>query len=110
MYISLRFAKLSVTAVLTLLLCAACVFETGGSRTGINTRDYQCRELQDLADEQGKVFLRGFLGASSLVYASAGSCQSFVERPVVSAWRTKDVFSCVVGYRCARTDTIDNDF
>ena len=104
-----RFAKLSITAVLT-LLCSACVFETGGSRTGVDSRDYRCQELQDLAASQGKVFLRGFLGASSLVHASAQSCHSFVEQPVISAWRTKDVFSCVVGYRCARSDTLDSDF
>ena len=109
MFISPRSAKVSVTAVLTLLLCSACVFETGGSRTALNSKDYQCRELQDLADEQGQVFLRGFLGASSLVHASEKSCASFVERPVVSAWRTKDVFSCVVGFRCAQTDTLDNE-
>ena len=109
MSISLRCAKVSVTAVLTLLFCSACVFETAGSRTALNSKDYRCQELQDLADEQGKVFLRGFLGASSLVHASAESCASFVERPVISAWRTSDAFSCVVGYRCARTDTLDNE-
>ena len=102
-------AKLSVALVSMTLLGSACTFQTGGSRTGIQSRDYQCQELKDLIDEQEQLFLRGVLGSSSIVFASADSCHSILERPIASAWKTRDVFSCVVGYRCMDNNTLDND-
>ncbi len=103
-------AKLSVALVSTALFCSACTIETGGSRSGIHPKDYQCQELKDLIDEQEKLFLRGVLGSSSLVFASADSCHSIIETPLASSWKTRDVFSCVVGYRCLNKSSFGNDF
>jgi len=48
----------------------------------INARSYQCQELKQLVADKGRV--------------------------VISAWRTKDVFSCVVGYRCLPRIDLEN--
>ena len=103
-------AKLSVATVTMVLLGSACAIQTGGSRTGVQSKDYECKELKELIDVQEKLFIRGFLGSSSLVFASADSCHPILEVPLSSSWNTKDVFSCVVGYRCLNNDTLDDDF
>lgn len=74
----------------------------------LKSRSFQCQELKQLVAEKERVYLKGFLGSKSSVYASASSCNYLHEVAVKSAWRTKDKFSCVVGYRClARVDLED---
>lgn len=110
MSMSLIPAKLPVAIATAVLLFSACTIQTGGSRTGIHPKDYQCQELKELINEQEKLFLRGALGSSSLVFASADSCHSIIETPLASSWKTRDVFSCVVGYRCLSKSSFGNDF
>jgi hypothetical protein len=74
----------------------------------INARSYQCQELKQLVADKGRVYLKGILGTKSSVYASPGSCNEIHEVAVRSAWRTKDVFSCVVGYRCLPRIDLEN--
>lgn len=78
------------------------VFGAGTSiaEAPLNTRSYQCQELKALVAQRDRVVLKGFLGSQSTVYASASSCHYEHETPFKSAWKTKDVLSCVVGYRC----------
>ena len=107
---NIRSAKTSVAIVLSIVFCSACIIETGGSRAGTDSRRFQCQELTELVASQEKMYLRGVFGSGSLVYASADSCHSLLERPIASAWKTKDVFSCVVGFRCLNNDTFESDF
>lgn len=76
----------------------------------LNARSFQCEELKQLVAEKGRVYLRGILGTKSSVYASASSCNDIHEVAVKSAWRTKDVFSCVVGYRCLDRVDLEDSF
>jgi len=86
--------RIAVVLAVTALAIKACA--TSG---GIQADTYACNDLQQLVAEQQQVTLSGFLGTVS-VYASANSCDSILDRPIPVAWRTTDVFSCVVGYRC----------
>lgn len=87
----------SLTAAILLLSFTA---GTSIAEAPISSRSYQCQELRDLVAERKRVVLRGFLGTSRSVYASPASCDNVVEKAVKSSWRTKNVFSCLVGYTC----------
>ena len=86
------------------LLLASSLFVAASSVTtaeeALKARTYQCKDLKQLVIDKDRVYLKGFLGTKSVVYSSASSCNSSHQIPVSSAWRTRDVFSCVVGYRC----------
>lgn len=87
----------SILLASSLLLAASGVTK---AEVPLKSKAYQCAELKQLVVEKERVYLQGFLGSKSVVYSSASSCNYFHEIPKSSAWRTKDVFSCVVGYRC----------
>jgi len=80
------------------------------AETPLRSRDYQCEELRQLVADKGRVYLRGFLGSKSSVYSSAESCDYLHEVAIKSAWRTKDVRSCVVGYRCLSRLDLEGKF
>lgn len=92
-----KLARAALTGVVITLTAAACATTSGDA---VNARSYQCNDLKQLVAERQQVVLTGFLGTSSSVYASADSCDTILEKSFPSAWRTSDVFSCVVGYRC----------
>lgn len=87
----------------TAAVLAAATLITGGhafAETALSSKAYQCQELRQLVADRERVFLKGFLGTKSSVYADASSCHYLHEIAMKSAWRTSDVRSCVVGYRC----------
>ena len=107
---SVRSANSTVAIVLMALLCSACVAKSSNSLTATDSRSYGCQELKQLVAERQQVYLRGFLGSKASVYATESSCDSILEKPVASAWRTKDVFSCVVGFRCQEVIGLEGGF
>jgi hypothetical protein len=84
------------------VLAAATLVTVGNAfaETALASKAYQCQELRQLVADRERVYLKGFLGLKSSVYAEASSCHYLHEIPLKSAWRTSDVRSCVVGYRC----------
>jgi len=88
------------TSLAAAILLLSFTAGTSIAESPINTRSYQCQELIDLVAERKKVVLRGFLGTSRSVHASPASCENVVQKAVKSSWRTKNVFSCAVGYTC----------
>ncbi len=96
----------------SLLLASLLIAASGTSvaEVPLKARAYQCQELRDLVTEKERVYLKGFLGSKSSVYSSASSCSELHEVAVKSAWRTSDVFSCVIGYRCLPRVDIDDRF
>ena len=104
---SVKSANSSLALVLMALLCSSCLAKSAGSLSATDSRNYTCRELKDLVAERDQLYLSGFLGSKASVYASASSCDFQLERPIASAWRTKDEFSCVVGYRCREVIGLD---
>lgn len=87
----------------SLLLASSLLFAASGVTAAgepIKAKTYQCEDLKQLVADKDRVYLKGFLGTKSVVYSSASSCNSSHQIPVSSAWRTRDVFHCVVGYRC----------
>ena len=87
----------------SLLLASSMLIAASGvtaTEAPLKARTYQCADLKQLVVDKDRVYLKGFLGTKSVVYSSASSCNSAHQIPVSSAWRTRDVFSCVVGYRC----------
>ena len=100
-----------ILAILSVaILCSACVAKSSTSVSGIDSRSFQCHELKQLVAEREQVHLRGILGSSSSVFASSDACNIISERPVPSAWRTSDQFSCVVGFRCLDNRKLQTDF
>jgi len=97
---SVRSAGLALAIASMALSSGSCAFQSPGSLNTTDSRSYQCEELKNVIAEQDKIYLSGFLGTRSVVFASPESCTSAFKRPTPSAWRTQDVFSCVVGYRC----------
>lgn len=92
------------------ILCSACVAKSLTSASGIDSKTFQCHELKQLVAERQQVNFRGILGSSSSVFASSDACNIVTERPVPSAWRTSDQFSCVVGFRCLDNRNLQTDF
>jgi len=87
----------------TAIVLATTALVTGGNafaQKALASKAYQCQELRQLVAEKERVYLKGLLGSKSTVYASASSCNYIHELAYKSAWRTSDVRSCVVGYRC----------
>jgi len=81
------------------VVLSACFAKSSGP-AAINSKEYRCEELRALVTERQAVKLRGFLGTQGSVYASAKSCDVITEEALPSSWRTKDVFACLVGFRC----------
>lgn len=97
---SVRSTGLAVVVASMALSSGSCAFQTAGTLDAVDSRSYQCEDLKQVVAEQGKAYLTGILGTRSVVVASTESCDTKFTIPVASAWRTRDVFSCVVGYRC----------
>lgn len=107
---SVRSAGLAMTTVSLALLCSACVSTSLNTVTATDSVDFECFELKQLVEERQQIFLQGFLGTQSSVFASANSCNPAFEDAVASAWRTKDDFACVVGFRCVDNNAFGRDF
>ena len=100
-----------ILAILSVaILCSACVAKSSTSVSGLDSKTFQCHELKQLVAEREQVHLRGILGSSSSVFASSDACNIVSERPVPSAWRTRDQFSCVVGFRCLANRDLQSEF
>ena len=69
------------------------------AENALNAKNYTCHDLQQLIIEKERVVLRGFLGSTNPVFASRESCGRY-KKPLWTAWRTQDRFSCPVGFRC----------
>ena len=87
--------KTTIAITLLTLACGASVADSP-----LRARNYQCQELRNLVSDTGGVELKGFLGSRAWVFPSESSCDIVNEIPAKSAWRTKDKFACVAGYRC----------
>ena len=61
MFMNIRSAKTLVAIVLSVVFCSACVIETGGSRTGTDSRRFQCQELTELVASRRRCICGGFL-------------------------------------------------
>jgi len=96
------------TIAVLLLSCAASASIAAGA---IRTKDFSCQELRSIIVERESVLLKGLLGSRITVHSKASGCDIFHQVPLKSAWRSKDRFSCVVGYRCQkRIDLEDTGF
>jgi len=73
----------------------------------LNGRGFTCLELQKIIYERQSVMLKGFLGSRNTIHSSPAGCSRY-KRPVWTAWRTKDRFSCPVGYLCQFVGSRDN--
>jgi len=93
----MRIKSLYLIVIATLLLGAG---SDVLAETPLKARGYQCQKLKQLVADKERIYLKGLLGSKSSVHASASSCHYLHEVAIKSAWRTKDVRSCVVGYRC----------
>ena len=95
----------------SLVLASLLMFASsnGMAEVPIKAKAYQCQELQQLVTEKERLYLKGFLWTKSVVYSSASSCNVLHETALKSVWPTKDVFSCVVGYRCLPRLDLENN-
>jgi len=96
----------------SILLAALLSISAGYSQADVplKSKAYECEELQRLVADKERVYLKGIFGSKSSVYASSSSCHYLHEVPIKSAWKTKDVFSCVVGYRCLSRVDLEDSF